>query len=74
MTLEQIEQRFTAFVASEVRSGACPLCLSKALVVVAIDNAFDHGAVAEVHDMLLRCVESLDECKREQPQDAAQMN
>ena len=74
MTFEQIEQRVAAFVASEVRSGTCPLCLSKLMVVVAIDNAFDHHVVAELHDMLQRCVDGLDGCKCEQPQDAAQLN
>ena len=74
MMFEQIEQRVAAFVASEVRSGTCPLCLSKLMVVVAIDNAFDHHVVAELHDMLRRCVDGLDGCKCEQPQDAAQLN
>jgi hypothetical protein len=53
MMLEEIEQRVTAFVAGEVSSGACPLCLSKLMVVVAIDNAFDHDVVGE----LRRCVD-----------------
>ncbi len=60
MTFEQIEQRVVAFVASEVKSGACPLCLSKLMVAVAIDNAFDHDAVAELHDMLRRCADGLE--------------
>ena len=74
MTFEQIEQRVTAFVANELRDGVCPVCLSKLMVVVAIDNAFDHDAVAELHDMLQRCIDGLEECKDEQRQDAAQLN
>jgi hypothetical protein len=74
MTFEQIEQRVTAFVANEIRDGVCPVCLSKLMVVVAIDNAFDHRVVAELHDMLQRCVDGLEECKCEQPQGAAQFN
>ena len=74
MTFEQIEQRVVAFAASEVRSGACPFCLSKLMLFVAIDTAFDHRVIAELHDMLQRCVDGLEECRCEQPQGAAQFN
>ena len=42
--------------------------------LVAIDNAFDHDVVGELHDMLQRCVDGLEECKCEQPEDTAQLN
>jgi hypothetical protein len=74
MTFEQIEQRVVTFVTGEVRSGACPLCLTKLMVVVAIDTAFDHHVVAELHDMLQRCIDGLEGCKCEQPPGAAQLS
>ena len=74
MTFEQIERRVAAFVASEIHSGTCPRCLTKFMVVVAIDTAFDHDVVGELHHTLQRCVDGLDECKCEQPQDAARFN
>ena len=74
MTFEQIERRVAAFVAKEIRAGACPQCLSTLMVIVAIDNAFDHHRVGEIHAVLQRCVDGLEECKCDGPEDAAHLN
>ena len=71
MTYEETEQHVTAFVAQQVRDGVCPHCLVKAMVGVAIDTAFDHGSVADVHALLCRCVVALDQCQSAQPDESA---
>jgi hypothetical protein len=67
MTYEETEPLVTAFVAQQVRNGACPHCLVKAMIGVAIDTAFDHDSVADVHALLCRCVVALDQCQSDQP-------
>jgi hypothetical protein len=57
MTSEETEQRVSAFVASAIK------CLSKLMVIVAIDNAFKHDAVEDVHTLLYRLAHDLDECR-----------
>ena len=60
--IDEAEQRVAAFVAREVASGICPRCLSRLLIITAIDTAFDYDAVAEMHELLRRLADSLDEC------------
>jgi hypothetical protein len=68
MTSEETEQRVSAFVASEIHNGACPLCLSKLMVIVAIDNAFRHDVVEDVHTLLYRMACALEECRSDHPE------
>jgi hypothetical protein len=68
MTYEQTEQCVRDFVAGEIRDGACPVCVVKAMIGVAIDAAFEHGTVEDVHAVLRRCVAALDHCQTDQPE------
>ena len=67
MTFEETERRVIAFVAQQMLDGACPQCLAKALVGVAIDSAFDHGIAENMHALLRRCVVALDQCQFDHP-------
>ena len=65
MTYDETEQRVAAFIAQQIRDGACPVCLAKALIGVAVDISFDGGFTEDVHATLRRCCVVLDQCQSE---------
>ena len=61
--IEDLDRQVGAILQRLVRGGACPSCLSRVLILQAIDIALAHDEGERVHDFLRKMVVDLDTCR-----------